>query len=398
MNESRFEELRGRLDAELRGNILPFWMERAVDRENGGFFGQIDNDLSVRNEVERSAVLVARILWTFSAAFRMFGDAGYQATARRAYEYLQSAFRDNEQGGVYWSVDAAGGPVNDRKHVYAQAFTIYGLAEYVRAFAEPEALAWAQELFSLVEAHTHDDEYGGNIECRARDWSQLDDMRLSDKEPPAAKTMNTLLHLMEAYTNLRWVWDGAALAARHAALIRLFADHIVDPAEKRLRLFFDRDWRALPDHVSPGHDIEGSWLLTEAAEVNEDRELIDRVSAVSVELAEQVLHTGLDAQGFVVYQAGDAAHRDSDRHWWPQAEGMVGFWNAYQLSARPEFEQASLRLWDLIESTFVDRAHGEWYKVIRPDGAPDLSRPKAGPWECPYHQARALMEMLRRLD
>ncbi len=400
-------DLRQRLERELRGNILPFWMEHVVDPQSGGFYGRLDNDLTVRNEVERSAVLLGRLLWTFSAAFRQFGDRGYEATARRAYDYLQAAFRDHQHGGVYWSVDAGGRPVNDRKHVYAQAFVMYGLAEYVAATGNAGALTWAQELFGLVERHTHDDEYGGNIECRVRDWSPLADMRLSDKEPPAAKTMNTLLHLMEAYTGLRWVWNDPMLKARHEALIRVFLDFIaradtqVDPGGvhrrgPRFRLFFDRDWQALPDHVSPGHDIEGSWLLVEAANLADDRDLITRVSSLSLKMASRVLQAGLDEQGYVVYQAGD--HWDGARHWWPQAEGMVGFWNAYQLSARREFEQASLRLWDLMEATFVDRTHGEWFKIIRPDGTPDLSQPKTGPWECPYHHSRAIMEMLRRLD
>jgi mannobiose 2-epimerase len=389
------DDLRWRIEHELRDNILPFWMERVVDPQNGGFYGRVDSDLTVRNEVERSAVVNARILWTFSAAYRAFGDEAYAAAAHRAYHYLRSAFRDLAHGGVYWSVGADGRPVNDRKHVYAQAFAIYGLTEYARAVDSGDAIEWARELLDVVESKTYDDRNGGNVECRDRDWSPLADMRLSDKEPPATKTMNTLLHLMEAYTNFRHVSSDALLRQRHVALIELFLDRIIDPGENRFRLFFEGDWRPLPDHVSPGHDIEGSWLLVEAAQVAGRGDLLARAQEAAVRMADNVLGDGLDGEGFVIYQGGE--HRDPARHWWPQAEGVVGFYNAFQLTGRREFERASLRLWDLIERCFVDRQYGEWHKIIRPDGSPDLTQPKAGPWECPYHNGRACLGMLTRL-
>jgi cellobiose epimerase len=388
-------DLRLRIENELRGNILPFWMDHVVDYQNGGFYGRVDNDLTVRNEIERSAVLNARILWTFAAAYKAYGQPEYESMARAAYDALRRSFRDPEYGGVYWSVNAEGRPVNDRKHVYAQAFTIYGLAEYVRATGNRDALEWAHELLAMVESYTHDDGYGGNVECRARDWSSLDDMRLSDKEPPAVKTMNTLLHLMEAYTNLRRVSENPLLQERHAALIQLFAERVLDAEEHRFHLFFDTDWRPLPDHISPGHDIEGSWLLVEAAEVSGRPDLLAVTKEMAVRMAEAVLQTGLDDEGFVIYEAG--THRDPARHWWPQAEGVVGFYNAGQLTGQQRFEHASLRLWELIEQFFVDRHYGEWFKIVRPDGTPDLSQPKTGPWECPYHNSRACLEMLARL-
>ena len=388
-------EWRGRLERELRDNILPFWSERVADPVNGGFYGRVDSDLTVRNDVPRTAVVNARILWTFSAAFRAFGDPGYRATAQSAYDFLSAAFRDPVHGGVYWSVDAAGRPVNDRKHVYAQAFAIYGLAEYARATGDGRAAEWARELFDLVETRTRDAVHGGNIECRAADWAPLADMRLSEHEPPAAKTMNTLLHLLEAYTNLRRVDDCALLRQRHEALIEIFLARIVDPVERRFRLFFAEDWRPIPDHVSPGHDIEGSWLLVEAAEIAGRPDLLARTRAAAVRMAEATLANGLDREGFVVYKAGPQP--DLARHWWPQAEGMVGFQSAYQLTGDRRFETAARRLWDLIERSFVDRQRGEWHKVVTPEGAPDLSHPKAGPWECPYHNARSCLEMLARL-
>ncbi len=264
-----------------------------------------------------------------------------------------------------------------------------------RAGGGQPAIDWALELLELVERHTYDPVHGGNLECRARNWAPLADMRLSDKEPLAAKTMNTLLHLMEAYTALRRVTSHPLLQERHDRLIDLFLTRIVDGEAARMRLFFEPDWRPLPDHVSPGHDIEGSWLLVEAAEVAGRSDLLTRARTLAVRMAERVLETGLDDAGFVIYQAGE--HRDPARHWWPQAEGLVGFYNAYQLSGDRRFERAALRLWELIGGYFVDGRYGEWYKIVGPDGTPDLSQPKAGPWECPYHNSRACLEMLARL-
>ena len=189
-------------ETELQGNILPFWMNHSLDRENGGFYGAITNDLQVVNSKERSAVLCARILWTFSAAYRTYKNAQYLQTARHAYDYLTRRFWDANYGGIYWSLDYQGNPVNDRKHTYAQSFAIYGLTEFYRATGEQEILRLAQELFRLIELHTFDAVNQGNLECRSREWQALDDMRLSDKDMNCAKSMNTLLHLIEAYTNL----------------------------------------------------------------------------------------------------------------------------------------------------------------------------------------------------
>jgi mannobiose 2-epimerase len=389
-------DLRQRIEAELRGNILPFWIAHTPDKEHGGFYGALSNDLVVHNHVPRSAVLSARILWTYSTAYRVYQDPRYLAMAQHAYDYLAQKFWDHADGGVYWALDQGGCPVNDRKHVYAQAFAVYGLTEFHRATAEPQSLALAQQLFDLVETHTFDPIYGGNLECRARAWGALDDMRLSAHDLNSRKSMNTLLHLLEAYTNLLRVWPDEEVKAKQRGLIEIFLQHIIDPQTHHFKLFFDDAWHSVNDRISPGHDIEGSWLIVEAAEVQGDEDLLTQARTAAMHMAEAVT-TYLDDDGTVILEATPRGVESHEKHWWAQAEGLVGFTNAAQLSGRDDFAQRADRLWQLIETRFADRVHGDWFKVLDRNGVPLPHYYKAGPWECPYHHARACFEMLQRL-
>lgn len=389
--------LRRRVESELVGNILPFWIAYAPDEAQGGFHGAVTNDLRPLDDVPRSAVLCARILWSFSASARALGGAeAYLAMARRARDELAHVFWDPAHGGVYWLVDAQRRPVNDRKHTYAQAFAIYGLTEHYLATSDGESLRLARALFELLEAHAHDAADGGYVEGCGTDWGALDDMRLSEKEPACRKSMNTLLHVMEAYTNLVRAWDDERPRARLRELITVFLERVIDPRTSHFRLFFDDHWGVLGEGISYGHDIEGSWLLVEAAEQLGDRELLARARAVALEMARAVYAEALDAEGRL--RAGDDAHDEGGRQeWWGHAEAVVGFYNAFQVGGDPRFADAALRCWDYIEAHFVDRRHGDWFKVLSREGMPDLDHPKIGPWECPYHHSRVCLEMLRRL-
>lgn len=391
------QELGRQLEVELTGNILPVWMKYLPDRARGGFYGAMTNSWQIRDDVPRSAILCARILWTFSAAFRRFAMPSYREIADWAYAYLIGVFGDDEYGGVYWSVDKDGAPVMAHKHHYAQAFAIYGLSEYYRATRQAESLAVAQELFDLLEAHAFDSTHGGYIEGSRRDWRALDDMRLSEREINCRKSMNTLLHILEAYTNLLRAWQDASLMEQHRGLLQVFAAHVIDPETGHLRLFFDDDWRSLKRADSYGHDIEASWLLWEAAACHDDPALHAQIRELALRLAEAVHREGRDADGSVFYEGNPEGLLDDGKAWWVQAEAMVGFYNAYQLSGRAHFAEAAWDCWDYIQQKVVDRTHGGWYKQLDRAGNPDFEHFKAGPWDCPYHHSRACLEMMTRL-
>ncbi|GAA0554294.1 mannobiose 2-epimerase [Rhizomicrobium palustre] len=392
----------GRIKGELAGNILPFWPRYVLDREGGGFFGEVGPDLSIRKQAPRASVLNTRLLWTYATAAREISPE-WRPIADWAFEYVRKNFWDPQHGGLFWQLDGKGAPLDPRKQTYAQAFGIYALAEYHRLTGDAAPLELAKRLYLLIEQHAFDPEFGGYIEARGRAFEPLADMRLSEKDLNSPKSMNTHLHVLEGYTNLLRVWPDPGLKEKQKALITVMLDRIADAETGHFKLFFDERWASLNDHVSFGHDIEGSWLLWEAAEVLGDAALIERVRIVAIKMARVALAEGLDADGSMLFDADTTGRLlDVKKHWWVQAEAVVGFYNAYQLTGEEAFRAASFKAWEFIEHHVVDRVHGEWHAKLSREGvalteAEDPDSVLAGPWKCPYHNARVCYEMLNRL-
>lgn len=387
----------------LEANILSFWQERMVDYQQGGFYGRIDGYNILHPDAEKGAVLNARILWTFSAAARVLNNTPYRILAARAYDYLMQRFMDREQGGVYWSLNADGTPLDTKKQTYAIAFAIYGLAEYVRLTNNQEALNAAIRLFEDLEAHAYKFENekmskckNGYVEALTRDWQPIADMRLSEKDENGVFTMNTHLHVLEAYTNLYRVLKNVQrddvqgtkerITKQLRTLIDIFANRIFDPATGHLMLFFDEKWQPSNTHTSPGHDIEAAWLLHEALEVFGDEELLNQTLPV-------------------IHSLAQAAEEDimDEKEWWCYAEAVVGYidqWKLYQ-EEKPIESNINLELAEMafhyIQTHLMDRENGEWFWTILPDGTPDRTHDKAGFWKCPYHNSRMCIEIIERL-
>ena len=392
---SLLKQLKEEMRAELIHGILPYWMGRMVDVEQGGFYGQIDGADRIIGGAGKGGILNARILWTFSSAYRVQPDSAYLHMAERAYGYALKYFFDEEMGGTYWLVNADGSPADTKKQIYSQAFFIYALTEYHMASGNEEALAKAKELFHLIEQHSRDTQQGGYFEAYSRDWQLLDDLRLSEKDENEKKTMNTHLHILEAYTNLYRVWKDPRLKEALEALILIFADHIIDTRTGHMNLFFDEQWTRKGTIDSYGHDIEASWLLYEAAQVLGDPALLLRVESLSIQLVQTTVREGLQSDGSIWYETDTRrGHTDTDRHWWPQAEAAVGFMYAWKLSGDAAYLDKSAATWQYISAHLIDRAHGEWYWSIR-DGKPNLAEDKAGFWKCPYHNSRMCIEIIR---
>lgn len=380
---------------ELENNILAFWIDKMQDAEHGGFYGQIDGNNTLHPEANKGAILNARILWTFSSAYRILKKKEYLDMAQRAFDYITAYFLDREYGGVYWELDYKGNPVSTKKQTYVQGFMLYGFSEFYRATGNKQALELAKEFFYLIEK-CHDNELGGYLEAYTQDWKPIEDMRLSDKDANEKKTMNTHLHVLEPYTNLCRVWDNEQLKAAQKRLIGIFTERILDKKTNHLNLFFDEEWNVKSTAISYGHDIEASWLLFEAADVLGDRDLLAEIKNISLDIADAASE-GLQAEGSMIYEK-DGNHIDGDRHWWVQAESVVGYMYAYKNSKDITYKEKAARIWNYIRNQIVDQDNGEWYWSQKEDGTINQKDDKAGFWKCPYHNGRMCMEMIEHFD
>ena len=377
-------------------NILQYWIDNTPDTINGGFVGSIDGYGKVVKNANKGAILNGRILWSFSAAYNYTKNEKHLEMANRAFDYFTQYFIDKVNGGVYWELDSKGTPVNTRKQAYAQGFAIYGLSEYYRATLNEKALLLAQELFWTIEKNFKDKQHGGYIEALDEKWNRLDDMRLSIKEANWPKSMNTHLHILEPYTNLYRCWKNPILAKSIEQIIRVFLDRIIDKETAHFNLLFDSDWTVKTSTVSYGHDIEGSWLLVEAAQELGDLALIKEVNEMALRMVDVTQSEGVDIDGSL-FNEREGKHLDTDKHWWPQAEAMVGYVNAWQITGDQKYLDEAERVWNFISLKVLDNKVGEWYWRVDKDGEPYMEEEKIGFWKCPYHNSRALIEVCTRL-
>ncbi len=388
------QALASHLKKELTEDILPYWSKK-ICKGDTGFYGRISGEEVIDPEAPVGAIMTSRILWTFSNAFRLFRREEYKTMAMQAKSLIINNFYDVEQGGIYWSINPDGTPLDTKKQIYAIAFCIYGLAEWNRASGDEEALELAKKLYRDIEKHSFDTCKNGYFEAFTREWGEIQDMRLSDKDANESKTMNTHLHVLEAYTGLYRVWKDGGLAAQLKNLIGIFLDRILG-ADAHLRLFFDDDWNCGYKIYSYGHDIEASWLLHEAALVLGDEATIGKVEKEVPRIA-AAAGEGFTAKGGMIYEKDNATgHIDGDRHWWVQAETVVGYFNLWQLTGEPSGLENSIECWEFIRNNLIDRENGEWFWSIRQDGSVNRTDDKAGFWKCPYHNGRMCMEIIER--
>lgn len=386
------EELR----RELEQNILPFWLHRMTDHRYGGFLGRIDGGGNPVPDAEKGAVLNARILWAFSAAYRVLHRPEYLEAATRARDYFIDRFIDAEQGGVFWSLDAQGHVLDSRKQTYAIGFAVYGLSEYARATGDSEALDYAKKLYGDIERHAFDSRHDGYVEALTHDWQPIADMRLSDKDENGSRTMNTHLHILEPYTNLYRVWRTPQLAERIANLIDIFLTRLLNPETGHLDLFFNDSWQGRRNIQSFGHDIEAVWLLHEAALELREPALLERVETAIKAIA-RAADEGLQPDGSMVYERWtDTGRTDTQRQWWVLCECVIGHIDLYQHFGDTEALGIARRCWQYTAAHIVDREQGEWFWGCDENGRPNLADDKAGFWKCPYHNTRMCLEVMER--
>lgn len=386
-----------KLDQESELNrILTYWVTNAPDEEHGGFIGRISHNGKRYPEAVKGSVLNSRILWTFSAAYRYTEKPVYLKLAERAYLYIRDYFYDPTHGGTYWTVNAGGRPQETRKQIYGQAFTIYGLAEYFAVSQNAEALALATEIYERMEAYSYEPEHGGYIEAFTREWEPEKDMRLGGGGENAPKTMNTHLHILEAYANLYLVWPDIRLRKSLEGLLKVFENHIIRPQTYQMVLYSDVDWRPLSDRISFGHDIEASWLLLETAEILHDEKLTQKWRTNAISMVDATF-SGLAPDGSLYYEYDPVTnHWDKQRQWWVLAESVVGYLNAWQISKDERYLNQLFKVWEFTKNNILDYQGGEWFLGLKGDNTL-MDGDKISLWKCPYHNSRMCLEVLKRI-
>ncbi len=392
MPENMIAEFRNELRA-----IADWWVANSIDQDKGGFVGEIGVDGELNPDASKGLILNARILWFFSELAIFTGNDNYKVQAERAYSYLVENFLDQQHGGVFWELDASGACINDRKQTYAQAFAIYGLSAYSKLRPESEARNQAVGIFNLIEEKCLDKEQGGYLEAFSRDWLLLEDMRLSERDLNAPKSMNTHLHVLEAYTALHLAAPDREVAKAIKRCLSYFDERIINQENNHLRMFQTMDWQDVSTSVSYGHDIESSWLIWEAVVALGDEELLDYYRPLILAMAETILREGVGEHGEVL-DAFDFSKGElhPERVWWVQAEALVGFLNAYALSNNEVYFAAFQKVWDFIKENQIDKEKGEWHWLSTLD-QPAVGDCKVGFWKAPYHNGRAMMEVCKML-
>ena len=377
--------------AHLEQGILPFW-ESLMDTKNGGYIGYVGHDLKRDPESVKGCILNSRILWFFSQASLTLEKPELLVYAKHAYEML-CRMCDIWNGGVFWSLNADGTVADSTKHTYNQAFAVYALSCYARAAKCPGALEKALLLFDLIEDKCTDSI--GYLEAQTADWKPESNEKLSENGVMAEKTMNTLLHVLEAYTELLRASGDARVRERLIFILNTLQDKIYNPERHRQEVFFDREYHSILDLHSYGHDIETSWLADRALEVLGDETLTARIRPILMDMAEETRRTAFTDHGFA--NECDRSRVDTDRIWWVQAEAVIGFLNAWQKTGDAGFRAAAEQQWCYIRDVMIDRRTGsEWFWGVDEHGVPDTDKPIVDPWKCPYHNGRMAFEVIER--
>jgi mannobiose 2-epimerase len=392
---TKLQHLKTELESELN-RILSYWSENTVDAINGGFIGQIDYNDTKNYQSEKGAVLNARILWAFSAAYLHTKNEEHKIIAKRAFDFITEHFYDKEFGGVFWSLHSDATPNDTKNQIYALAFVIYGISEYYQISKDQKALDLSIALYKKIQEYSYDPLMKGYFEAFTRDWQPIDDLRLSDKDANEKKTMNTHLHVVEGYANLYKIWKDATLRKDIIELLEVIDTYFMNEKTGHLKMFFDENWIEKPDVISYGHDIEAAWLLLQCAEIVEDENLIKRYKKHAIQIAD-VTQEGIDTDGGLWYELNPENNKlVTEKHSWPQAELMIGYFNAYQISGDEAYLNIVLENWDFVKKYIIDTLKGEWIWGVNADYSV-MQKDKAGFWKCPYHNSRGCLELISRI-
>lgn len=375
--------------------IIPFW-KKLRDDEFGGYYGYMDFDMNLDKKAVKGCILNSRITWFFANAYMLLKDESLLDEAKHGFAFLKEKCWDKENGGIFWSMKYDGTPEETIKHTYNQAFAVYALSSYYEASGDKEALDMAYQLFDLIENRCMDDL--GYKEAFDLKFQEIENDKLSENGVIAEKTMNTLLHVFEGYTELYRVDKNPKVKARLEWIMDTFADKMYNPELHRQEVFFDREYNSIIDLHSYGHDIETAWLIDRGVEVIGEQKYADKMTPITKDLTAQIYKVAFD--GHSLHNECEKGVVNTSRIWWVQAETVVGFLNGYQMDpAHTEYLEAAKNEWEYIKEHVLDKRNGmEWYWEVDINGEPTSKKPIVEPWKCPYHNGRMCFEVIKRAD
>jgi len=392
-------------------NILEYWTKYGIEKNGNGFYGAVDLNNEPVLSANKTCVLNARILWTFAAAAKAYPSKGYEEIAHKAYKVVTEDFADAEYSGYFMELTSDNRVANDIKHTYAQAFTIYAFSKYYEFNPSEEVMQRIEDFFYFLDGKTKDPVNPGYLESFTRDWQIYGENRMADNNEP--KSMNTHLHVLEAWAALYKIWKNEKVKQRLTELLTLFTDRIIRP-NGHFGIFFDEAFNEVDSSkgiCSFGHDIEGSWLLWEAAEILGDKTILDKMRVLAIKMVDKIERVAVDKDGGLFLESTRfGSHVKTNKHWWQQAETLVGFMNAFELTGDKKYWDVVRQTWSFIDKYLIDHKNGEWYTKLTRLGEPYLVEPKddpspyyrndwkIDPWKCPYHNGRSMMEMMKRID
>ena len=387
----RVEEIR----EHLTNDIIPFW-KNLRDDEFGGYYGYMDYDLKVDKRAVKGCILNSRITWFFANAYTLLKDESLLEEAKHGFAFMKEHCMDKENGGIFWSMKYDGTPEDTTKHTYNQAFSIYALSSYYEATHDEEALAMAKELFHIIETKCTDEI--GYKEAFDKEFHEVENDKLSENGVIAEKTMNTLLHVFEAYTELYRVAKLPEVKERLEWIMDTFADKVYNPKLHRQEVFFDRNMNTILDLHSYGHDIETAWLMDRGVEVLGEKKYEEKMTPITKDLTAEIYKVAFD--GHSLANECEKGVVNVHRIWWVQAETVIGFLNGWQKDpSRTEYLDAAKSEWQFIKDHVMDKRQGsEWFWEVDQSGKPYEGRPIVEPWKCPYHNGRMCFEVIRRLE
>ncbi len=395
-----YREIIGRI---LTDNVIPFWLQKTVDSENGGFTLNHSLQGVPGGAANRTMVGQARMLWFFARASRTrFANSHLVLAAHHGYAFMMDHLWDPKHGGFFWEVDHTGRNVTGPfKHALAQSFGIYALGEYARTFEHEEATEFARQAYTLLTEHLRDRIYGGYLECVDRDWSTLTGtVTLYGDAQPDMKTFNTHIHLLEALLLYNKILPGPSVSRNIQQLLNVINGMAGGGAVPVSVSYFKQDWRPCGEpysqRVNYGHELETIWLEIDA------HAALDLPLTKFLQNAHErfcyVLRYGHDHKNGGLYDHGPFNKKANARHkvWWPQAEALLCTLKLYQLTGMSVYINCFAKTLTWITTHQIDWHGGEWFERINELGA--ACGVKASNWKTPYHNGRALILCDELLD